>query len=40
MGTILTDAVSSIVNEDAPAAETVADAAARCQEELDRVLGA
>jgi multiple sugar transport system substrate-binding protein len=40
MGTILLDAVSSIVNEGAPAAETVADAAARCEEELARVLGA
>ena len=40
MFTILTDAVADIVNEDAPAAETVAAAAQRCQEELARVLGA
>ena len=40
MATILQDAVTAIVNGEAPAAETVADAAQRCQEELDRVLAA
>ena len=39
MGTTLTDALREIVRNGAPAAEQVAAAAQRCQEELQRVLG-